>query len=689
MNFPVPKIFAHYLPQFHRIPENSEWWGKGFTEWTNVARAKPLFPGHNQPNLPADLGFYDLTNVEVMREQATLAKKYGVDGFNFYFYWFNGRRILESPVQRFLDSNIKHEFSLTWANESWSRRWDGSDKEVLLAQEYGKDFEAQIFSDLLPYLKDKRYLRVNDEPVLSIYRAQDLPDPEGSINKLKSEALRAGFRGLHVIAVESFGLDSPKQVGADALMEFPPHGLPPQVAKNKIRGTVANFTGRFLDYEKAVYYSVAKPQQDFLHYRGLIPSWDNTPRVGERASLFIGATPEHFQTWLTFLYALSIDRGQEILFINAWNEWAEGAHLEPNLLHGVAFLEAVKNAKQLGQHGFQALPDSEKHKLEALIPHQDFLTLTTTVSFLRREATLQNLSRAWEMYRLHGSVTKVLKLALQYFRSAVRPPSAEWAQKRIVFIESKKRQFRPSINAAFALHIYYPEFVSKAEALVGRSPEGSHFYFSTSNEEIRQKLLDKFSGNSDVRLTPNIGRNFGPLLVEFGAELMKHDVVFHLHSKRSLHSNSVTAAEWGDMLWSSLSASQNTIDRILWLFEDNPKLGIVYPDVTKFVRKSNFSWTLNYAQAKRWLNNNKFDIPADPISFPAGGMAAFRTAAISQLLQQDWAYSDFPPELGQVDGTTQHMVERLLGVLPLLNGFEHGVYSPSADNFSSCLDSLS
>ena len=155
-----PNLFAHYLPQFHRVAENSEWWGPGFTEWTNVAKAKPLFQDHYQPHVPRELGFYDLSYVDVMKEQADLAKQHGVDGFNFYFYWFNGRRILERPVVNFLESNIDIEFSLTWANENWSRRWDGSDKEILIAQNYEPGFEERLFQELKPYFKDPRYLRL-------------------------------------------------------------------------------------------------------------------------------------------------------------------------------------------------------------------------------------------------------------------------------------------------------------------------------------------------------------------------------------------------------------------------------------------------------------------------------------------------------------------------------------------------
>jgi Glycosyltransferase WbsX/Domain of unknown function (DUF4214) len=339
------KLIAFYLPQFHQTKENSEWWGPGFTEWTNAANGKPNFKGHYQPHIPRELGFYDLQNVEVMRAQADLAKAYGVHGFCFYYYWFSSRRILERPLDNFLASNVDMPFCLCWANENWTRTWDGDEKSVLLEQGYADGDEEKFIGDILPFLKDSRCIKVGDKPLLLIYRIKQLPDPRKSIKKWRAAALYAGLPGLHISVVDFYDISDPNEVGADALVEFPPHKFngPNNHPNPMPEFTNPAFAGGMIDYKKVVTQSKSRPQPDFTLYRGIIPGWDNTARRQDTPTTIINNTPELYGEWLSYLRGYSrtahLNNPSSMIFVNAWNEWGEGCHLEPDLHWGLSFLE--------------------------------------------------------------------------------------------------------------------------------------------------------------------------------------------------------------------------------------------------------------------------------------------------------------------------------------------------------------
>jgi Glycosyltransferase WbsX/Domain of unknown function (DUF4214) len=346
------KLIAFYLPQYHQVKENSEWWGEGFTEWTNVAKAQPNFEGHIQPHVPKDLGFYDLTNVEVMRKQSELALKYGVFGFCFYHYWFSGRRILETPVNNFIKSDIDMPFCLCWANENWTRTWSGDETSVLLAQEHKENDEEQFIYDLLPYLNDDRYIKVNGRPLILIYRIHQLPNPSESIKKWRAEANKHGIPGLHIAIVDFYDVTSPDEVGADALVEFPPHKFissdnHPDVFPNF---TNPNFNGGVVDYKKIIQQSMRRGKHDYVFYRGIVPSWDNTARRQNTPITILNSSPALYSKWLEYLrrYTRENDKlkmKNEFIFINAWNEWGEGCHLEPDIHWGKSYLEETLRTK--------------------------------------------------------------------------------------------------------------------------------------------------------------------------------------------------------------------------------------------------------------------------------------------------------------------------------------------------------
>lgn len=361
------KLIAFYLPQYHRIPENSEWWGPGFTEWTNVVKGRPNFEGHYQPHIPRDLGFYDLSHPDVMCEQAELAKLYGLHGFCFYYYWFSGRRILERPLENFLKSDIDINFCLCWANENWTRTWDGDTKSVLMGQNYADGDDENFIASLLDYFNDKRYIRVDGKPMLVVYRAKDIPNPAASFAKWRNLAKGHGFPGLHIVVVDFYDISRPDEVDADALVEFPPHKFNgPQSVPDVVPAiTNPEFAGGVVDYSKVIAQSAMRPVPSFKLYRGIIPSWDNTARRQNTPTILINAQPDLYGEWLRYLRAYTRQNNpsesDNFIFINAWNEWGEGCHLEPDQKWGLQYLEQTLKSSFYGEQ-----PETLEQVREAL-----------------------------------------------------------------------------------------------------------------------------------------------------------------------------------------------------------------------------------------------------------------------------------------------------------------------------------
>jgi lipopolysaccharide biosynthesis protein len=345
------RLIAFYLPQYHPIPENDLWWGKGFTEWTNVSRARPLFRGHYQPHVPADMGFYDLRLGDTREQQAELARQYGIYGFCYYYYWFGGRRLLERPLDDLLRTKRPDfPFCVCWANEPWSRNWDGNPAEVLMPQQHTPESDGRFILDLLPVLEDARYIRINGRPLLLIYRTELFPDIARTALTWREVALRRGI-DLYLCRVESFSACAPADIHFDASCEFPPNfvGVNPEHSPqiDFSAETTSSFAGRIYDYEKLVRLLSVRAHPPYRRFHGATPAWDNTARSGNRATVFLNSSPDLFRHMLTTAIRKTEDRFQgdeRIVFINAWNEWAEGCHLEPDLRYGRAFLEACLTA---------------------------------------------------------------------------------------------------------------------------------------------------------------------------------------------------------------------------------------------------------------------------------------------------------------------------------------------------------
>lgn len=359
------KSIAFYLPQFHPIAENNSWWGNGFTEWHNVSRAIPLFKGHRQPQVPDELGFYDLRCKETRLEQIALAKHFGIDAFCYYHYWFHGKQLLETPLNKMLgDPDSDFPFCLCWANETWSRAWDGKEREILIQQTYSESDDIEHAKYLCNIFKDSRYLKIDGKPIFIIYRLGNMPTPEIFIKHLQEEAKKQGFPEIRIFAVRNFACDVPEnrlaELGIFDIVDFEPNtsDFPPRGTAGKglrflqrLWNSLAKKMGAKEVYSvlrlsyKDTYEKILSLYKNFgeSHHPTVFPNWDNSPRR-KAATIIQNDNPEDFCNWVKAAKKIISTRKEnnQFLFVNAWNEWAESAHLEPERKMGRAFLEAFK-----------------------------------------------------------------------------------------------------------------------------------------------------------------------------------------------------------------------------------------------------------------------------------------------------------------------------------------------------------
>lgn len=586
------KAIAFYLPQFHPIPENDQWWGRGFTEWTNVAKSQPQFAGHDQPRLPGELGYYDLRAPGVMARQIELAKLHGVHGFCFHYYWFGGRRLLEKPIESFLaDSSLDLPFCLCWANENWTRSWDGAQHDVLMAQRHSEDDHRAVFADLLRHFQDPRYIRADGRPVIVIYRIAIIPDAPMMIAIWRHLAAEAGLPGLYIVAARTFGLTPAEAGDVDAICDFPPHGVEIPTVENAYLRLNPAYHGRIWRYEE-----VAAAEMERLalpappgpaRLPGVMPGWDNSARRPGRGDVHHGATPRLFHDWMLRAAETTLRDNppeERLVFINAWNEWAEAAYLEPDRRYGYAMLAAVREAVRLAGQDTHAL----------------------------REA------------------------AAAHNRAGGR-----------------------RADAVACMHIFYPEMVEEFAAALAdaRTRMAIDAIVTVPDTWGVAQLTPMLSAIGPVRVivTANRGRDVWPFLpaLRLAAEL-GYEIGVKLHTKKSPHRGDGDA--WRRGLVGMLLAPPS-MALIAERFVPDADLAIAAPEHALLPIRHEH--TLHYNRENLEMLAGRLGLPPPESGmFVAGTMFWFRVGAlapIARALTED----DFGPELGQVDGTPAHAMERL------------------------------
>lgn len=352
------KIIAFYLPQFHEIPENNDAWGKGFTEWVNVKKAKPLFWGHNQPRVPLNKNYYCLDNPKVMEEQISLAKQYGIYGFCFYHYWFKGKKVLEKPVEKMLhNENANMPYCFAWANEAWTKTWHGAggEKEVLIRQTYGTQTDWQDhYRYLRHFFNDINYIKKDNKPILLIYKINNMRHRSEMFEYFNKSAIDDGFDGIYIIQMLSNEDPKSKLKWINGYVDFEPAHIRNMMRQNAKKEKVSlvkqqlskmnifnRWTCDILDYEK-VCNELICTEHASNYFRGLFVDYDDSPRRGKKALIFKNVSPKKFGVFLQKSIEKSQIEGNEYIFINAWNEWGEGAYLEPDEKNGYSYLEEIR-----------------------------------------------------------------------------------------------------------------------------------------------------------------------------------------------------------------------------------------------------------------------------------------------------------------------------------------------------------
>jgi lipopolysaccharide biosynthesis protein len=579
------KPIAFYLPQYHPTKENDEWWGKGFTEWRNVGKATPLYEDHYQPKLPGEFGYYDLRVSNVLEEQVDLAKQAGLEGFCFYHYWFGGKKILDAPLKDYVkNERVDFPFCLCWANENWTKTWDGLENNVLMAQNYSPEDDLNFIKDITCYLKDKRYIRVNNKPLLIVYRPSLLPDAKATSKRWREYCLKNGIGEIYIVMVQ-FDKLSPKEFGFDASLEFPPHVVSGKnLASHFSLTNEDEFTGSVHDYNEMINNSINKIDAEPC-FKGVTMEWDNTARRAGRASLFINSSPSKYKRWLQSARKKTIESKlpEPFVFINAWNEWAEGTYLEPDLKYGYSYLNETNKA---------------------------------------------------------------------IFTNAYSPP-----------------------RIAVVLHVFYADLIDEIIQDLRNIPEDFDLLITTT-KEIYADTFSKFNSEFSsslvlVEVVENIGRDIAPFLTKFIKEYGRYEFICKIHTKKSLHAGGIN--NWRRFLLTRLLGNKEQVRLILNKFQENPKLGLLYPEYSEEI-KPFIEWGSNYTECKQFLKDYNIEINEDDkIDIAAGSMFWFRPSSLKLLLDKQFKTHDFPKEKGQVDGTLQHVIERSILFLVMKNGFETGV----------------
>lgn len=601
------RLVAIYLPQFHPFPENDKAWGKGFTEWTNVAAAAPRFVGHQQPVLPRDLGFYDLRLESKILEQITLAKKYGVYGFSFYYYWFSGKKLMDGPLETLLNhKEWDFNFTICWANENWTKRWDGRNNDIIVAQQYREEDPLEFIKDVEHILLDERYIKDEGKIVLSVYRASELKDPKRYAQIWRTYFKEKYGKELHLVSYLSFDDQDPREYGFDAALDFAPlsaffkhdffeGGQFPFIdVRQKLLDI--NFSGIVADYRSIALNEKLEGSYDFPVYPCVTPSWDNDARKKGKGFVYQNSSPDLYATWLERVVAKEVkSKDAPLVFVNAWNEWAEGAILEPSAHLGHAVLN--RTVETLAKHSKDTsnketgVPYGLKrgsNKKLAVVVHLFYIDLWPDI-----EARLAHISEPFDLF---------------------------------VTLNARDKDFVPAVRQKdVAVHTY---------------------------------------------IVPNRGRDVLPFLyVARRLRAAGYETVLKIHSKKSKHRED--GSSWFSGMLSALLPDAKAVTGILSLLEDKETglIGSEQHLVSlkrhmgsnKLILENLLKRTYGPKAAKTVLNN--------PENYPYFGGTMFwaRIDTFDALLDLQLMPDDFQSEQGQIDGTMAHAVERFISSSAKLN----------------------
>lgn len=582
------KLIAFYLPQFHQIPENDMWWGEGFTEWSNVVPAVPQFSGHYQPHIPDEMGYYNLLDKEVQKKQIDLAKLYGLSGFCFYFYWFGGKTLLEQPTRNYLNNpSLDFPFCLCWANENWSRRWDGLESDILISQAYSPEDDIAFIEYVSKYLKDPRYIRVDDKPLLIVYRPNLLPDPVATTNRWRNWCRENGVGEIFLATTLSFEKVDGRCYGFDISIEFPPNNSAPKVITNEFELN-QDFEGTIFDWRSLPARSESAIESDFPVIKSVCTGWDNTARKKNKGIIFSNSSCALYGRWLSNVVKDTVTNNsansENLIFVNAWNEWAEGAHLEPDQKFGYAYLSATRRA--LCGDRFSYVINGEKNKKIAIVIHVFYLD--------------------------------VFEEILKYIQSYSG--------------------------------LDYKLYISTVSDLL---------------DEVLKLIYDVNVTDYEVVSVRNHGRDVLPFLGILPNVIAGgHDYLIKVHTKKSLHRGDGDI--WRSELFDGLLLESN-INQMISIFQEDKSVGIIAPD--SHIVPMNYYWGSNSRAVELLCEKIGFDIKKlSQMTFVAGTMFAARVEALKPILHLRLTEDDFDPELGQVDGTLAHAIERFLSVICSYSG---------------------
>jgi lipopolysaccharide biosynthesis protein/GT2 family glycosyltransferase len=610
------KAITFYLPQFHTCKQNDEWWGKGFTEWTNTRQAKPHFVGHYQPREPHDdIGYYDLSETESMRKQANLARQHGIHGFCFYHYWFSGARILEKPVDLLLRNlDIDINFCLCWANENWTKTWDGLNTDILLEQKYLPEDPVNFIKDIRVYLKDFRYIRIDNKPVIIVYKSNDIPNATSVFSEWRKwwDENEGGDLLIWCVRTdpEDIGLRKLKS-NIDAVVEFPPAIFPYNINSKRLPFATS---GCFHDYQKMVFeissntQLAATPTVDF--YRSVMLGWDNSARRKNGWSSWVGFSLSSYYKWLchTISYtrkAFPADR--RFVFINAWNEWAEGTYLEPDKKYGYASINTTS----------RALFDLPLNSPSALV--------------VSSEETSQIDQKKWANRDDLSTISEINTLAV-------------------------------------VIHVFYFDvFQNIIEYLKKIDAVNIHVYLTCSRALKKDllKVIKKQNYKYTLLIVENRGRDVLPFLKIMPKVIADaHDYILKIHTKKTTHrkDGDLWRAELFDQL-----IDKEAMQTLFTYLKANSDVGILGPLGHVIPMRDYFgSNQENVHDLAIKMGLTIHDL--NSLSFVAGTMFIARTKAFQPLLDLELKDSDFEEEAGQTDGTLAHAIERALSASSFASG---------------------